>query len=347
MDLQNIKVVQADYESAVNYCFKILPKVSRSFAIGIEFLAGELQNAVLVGYLLCRIIDTIEDDKNLPWALKEKYLKEFSLCFEKQNYLVKYQKISQEIHGDHHHINLLFNVEKVFLVYHSLKKPSQEVLKKCVLEMANGMALFVRNYPEGIRIASIPEYKEYCYYVAGTVGVLLTDLWKIHGRKIDNNIFNELSKNAVLFGEALQTVNILKDISWDFYNENSIYIPKNVLFEQGLSHENFLDKKNKVRSESAVKEMLVLANKDIECSLNYLQAIPIANFRIRFFCIFPLLLAIATLNKINKSDNMLTPEKVIKVTRKQVAYIKVFSLFASLFNFLLKNNILAKFNFLK
>ena len=49
---------------------------------------------------------------------------------------------------------------------------------------------------EGIRIASIPEYKEYCYYVAGTVGVLLTDLWKIHGRKIDNNIFNELSKKC-------------------------------------------------------------------------------------------------------------------------------------------------------
>ena len=66
--------------------------------------------------------------------------------------------------------------------------------------------------------------------------------------------------------------------------------------------------------------MLVLnfRNKDIECSLNYLQAIPIANFRIRFFCIFPLLLAIATLNKINKSDNMLTPEKVIKLPENKL-----------------------------
>ncbi len=347
MDLQNTQVYHADYQSALNYCYKILPKVSRSFAIGIEFLAGELQNSVLVGYLLCRIVDTIEDDKFLNWELKVKYLNEFSFCFDDKNYLINYQKLSTELHGDPHHINLLMNIDKAFTVYHGLMQSSQAVLKKCVLEMANGMAQFVRSYPEGIRIKTIPEYKEYCYYVAGTVGILLTDLWKLHGRKIDNIVFSELNKNAVLFGEALQTVNILKDISWDARNENSIYIPKSLLIKQGLSHENFLDNQYKIKSENAIKEMMLLADMDIECSFNYVSAIPVANFRIRFFCIFPLLLAMATLNKINKSDNMLTPEKVIKVSRKQVGFIKVYSFFASLFNCLLQRNILNKFNFLK
>lgn len=331
---------QTAYQEAVNYCYNILPKVSRSFAIGIEFLTGDLQKSVLVGYLLCRILDTIEDDKELSWEKKESYLKEFKFCFTNTALISKYQTLSTKLTGDKFHIELVNNLDKVFIIYQTLKFETQEALQRCVIEMANGMAYFVKLYPKGIRISSTAEYKEYCYYVAGTVGILLTELWVLYGRNLNPVDLSRLNSTAVLFGEALQTVNILKDVAWDAAHENSIYIPLDILSQYGLTHENFLAPLSKVKAESVIKQMIALASKDIDSSLKYAQAIPLANFRIRFFCIFPLLLAIATLVKIEKAENMLHPEKVIKVTRKQVAFIKIYAIFASLFNFLLKKKFL-------
>ncbi len=47
----------------------ILPRVSRTFALGIKLLPARLEPPVRLGYLLCRIADTVEDDlASLPSA---------------------------------------------------------------------------------------------------------------------------------------------------------------------------------------------------------------------------------------------------------------------------------------
>ena len=50
---------------ARKFCVEILPRVSRTFAINIRVLSGDLYKAVLCAYLFCRIVDTIEDKVNL------------------------------------------------------------------------------------------------------------------------------------------------------------------------------------------------------------------------------------------------------------------------------------------
>ncbi len=320
---------------SLKYCKTILPNVSRSFAIGIEFLKGDLQKSVLVGYLLCRIIDTVEDDRYLDLNLKKQYLNRFIDCFsdvKKANY---YNSIADELTGDKYHIDLVRNTNKVFQIYYSLSANTQKILKKWVTEMSNGMALFVTRYPNGIRIVSLNEYKEYCYYVAGTVGYILTELWKEYGSFINDKSYQIMLKNSVIFGEALQTINILKDIAWDAKGENSIYIPSEILLKYGITHDTLLIDNLRPKAELAINEIIHLAYQDIQISLEYLKSIPRINFRIRFFCIFPLLLALATLKKFEESENKMTPENVIKVTRSDVKKIKILSLFASIFNFLL------------
>ena len=42
-------------------CYRLLPLVSRTFALNIRILPGELRPAVTTAYLLFRIADTIED----------------------------------------------------------------------------------------------------------------------------------------------------------------------------------------------------------------------------------------------------------------------------------------------
>ncbi|APJ05056.1 hypothetical protein AXG55_02925 [Silvanigrella aquatica] len=324
--------VQISYHESLNYCLSILPNVSRSFAIGIQFLSGELRKSVLVGYLLCRIIDTIEDDRYLDLNLKEQYLNRFLNCFDDIKETYTYSKVSSELQGDPYHLDLVKNTHRVFEVYTSLSKNTQNILKNWVSEMSKGMSLFVNRYPKGIRIVSLDEYKEYCYYVAGTVGYLLTDLWKEYGSFINENVYNKMQKNSVIFGEALQTVNILKDIKWDAQNENSIYIPLNILKKYGVNHESLLNISSQENAEKAVREILILAQQDLQISVDYLKSIPKMNFRIRFFCIFPLFLAFATLRELDKSRSILSSEKVIKVSRLEVKKIKKYSLFASLSN---------------
>lgn len=327
--------IQINYHDSLNYCMSILPNVSRSFAIGIEFLSGELRKSVLVGYLLCRIIDTVEDDLHLDIKLKEQYLMKFIDCFSQEGESVFYSNIASQLKGDKYHLDLVKNTHKVFQIYFSLSKNTQNNLKHWISEMSKGMALFVSRYPKGIRIVSLEEYKEYCYYVAGTVGYLLTDLWKEYGFFVNDKVYKEIHKTSVIFGEALQTVNILKDIAWDAKGENSIYIPLDILKKYDLTHETMLNIDKKSIAEKAAREILLLAHEDLKISLNYLKSIPKINFRIRFFCIFPLLLAFATLRKLEQSENIIAPEKIIKVSREEVKKIKIFSLGASLSNFLL------------
>jgi farnesyl-diphosphate farnesyltransferase len=43
---------------ARRFCELVLPAVSRTFAIGIRVLPGDLGRAVLTSYLICRLADT-------------------------------------------------------------------------------------------------------------------------------------------------------------------------------------------------------------------------------------------------------------------------------------------------
>src|SRR5690242_10799975 len=61
---------------------EILPAVSRTFALSIRVLPGELGRAVLAAYLLCRIADTLEDEPSLPADAKAALLDQLERCFD-------------------------------------------------------------------------------------------------------------------------------------------------------------------------------------------------------------------------------------------------------------------------
>src|SRR5476649_2174228 len=60
----------------------LLPRVSRTFALGIKLLPSRLEMPVRLGYLLCRIADTVEDDLALSPGRKAELLDEFVGCFD-------------------------------------------------------------------------------------------------------------------------------------------------------------------------------------------------------------------------------------------------------------------------
>ena len=192
-----------------------------------------------------------------------------------------------------------------------------------VREMGLGMAKFVRQYPKGIRIQTLAEYREYCYYVAGTVGCMLTELWHEHAPAVGKAEFDRLWVKCQAFGEALQTVNILKDIAWDAQHENSIYIPADDLAAHGSGHETLLSPEHLEHNHKAVLRFIDLARTDLDQALEYILLIPRRAFRIRAFCVLPLLFAYATLRDLSGSRAMLTKGGQVKISRREVKALMI------------------------
>jgi farnesyl-diphosphate farnesyltransferase len=294
-------------ETVVNenrFCTAMLPRVSRTFALGIRLLPRSLEDPITIGYLLCRIADTIEDDRALAPDRKLRLLNQFLVCFRQLDAAEAYARDAGS--------------PLVFRAYRSLDQASRSIIREWVTEMVRGMQEFVRLYPAGIRIQSVAEFRRYCYFVAGTVGHLLTDLWHAHSPFVRARTYAKLLTTCEQFGEALQTVNILKDIPWDLEHENAVFVPRDLLESAGSGHDSLLDPALRAKNRAALEGLVALAESDLDDALAYVSEIPPAAIRIRLFCVLPTVFAAATLRELKSSEQMLVPGGGVKITRSEV-----------------------------
>lgn len=314
----------ARVEDAERYARAILPAVSRTFALSIRLLPGTLGRAVLAAYLLCRIADTVEDDHAMTPDRKGEVLDALVLALDDARAAEDFPAIADAlVPGDVTHADLVRHADRVFVLYRALPLRSRLRVKHWVAEMAMGMKKFAQRYPRGIRIGTVEEYREYCYYVAGTVGHMLTDLWHEHTRAIGAAEYRVLWKRCRAFGEALQTVNILKDIAWDATRENAIYIPEDALRARGGSHATLLSPDHAESSHAVVEQFIQLAWRDLDQALEYFVSIPRRAVSIRAFCVLPLLFAYATLRELARSTAMLRAGESVKISRGEVKSLMI------------------------
>jgi farnesyl-diphosphate farnesyltransferase len=301
----------------------LLPRVSRTFALGIKLLPARLEAPVRTGYLLCRIADTVEDDLMLPPERKAALLDAFLASFDSAALAADFGRCAAELSANDDYLALVAHTGHVFTAYRTLDAPTRDILRRWIAEMVRGMRRFVTEHRQGIRIASVDEFREYCYFVAGTVGHLLTDLWHEHSAFVGKGTYARLLAECEAFGEALQTVNILKDIAWDAERENAIYIPSELLAAAGSGHDTILGDERRAANRDALWPLMELAQDDIERALRYIEALPATALRIRLFCVLPVLFAIATMRELEHSDAMLVPGGAVKIGRAEVRALVV------------------------
>jgi farnesyl-diphosphate farnesyltransferase len=150
------------------------------------------------------------------------------------------------------------------------------------------------------------------------VGYLLTDLWHEHAPAVGRRHHERLRERCRAFGEALQTVNILKDVAHDAVVENSIYVPEQLLREHGSSQDALLAADREAQNRGAIERLIQLAWADLEEARRYLLLIPRRALSIRLFCILPLLYAYATLRDLAQTSAMLRPGGSVKISRREV-----------------------------
>lgn len=318
----DIRVTRAiERNDAAAFCHAILPYVSRTFAIGIRILRGVKGHAVLDAYLLCRIVDTIEDAPQMDVERKAALVDHFIQALTDTSARDVLVEAAQSLPGESAHILLLRQCRLVFAHYDELPETTRAIIAKWVREMATGMRKFVLLYPDGIRISTIEEYREYCYYVAGTVGYMLTDIWHAHSGCIDERLYLALRERSGSFGEALQAVNILKDVEVDARDENSIYIPEDLLRGSGSSHATMLTEEHLAESREALQRLIQLAWRELEVAREYLLLLPRRAVTVRMFCTLPLLLAYATLRELSRDGVMLSGGRSVRISRREVKSI--------------------------
>ena len=129
----------------------------------------------------------------------------------------------------------------------------------CVREMTDGMAEVMAQL-DGVAPRGLPNLEatlQYCYYVAGTVGVMLTGLF-IDGFPDVRPRGPELRPRAPAFGRALQLTNILKDVREDL-DRGFCWLPRTAMAEHGLSPETLVDPEKRDQAVALLDELIAVA----------------------------------------------------------------------------------------
>ena len=317
------------------YCINILPKVSRTFAPTIRKLPQPLILQLTVAYLLCRIADTIEDSAFLTIKQKQNLLGKYADILSKENaatelktFMKKINTLPQEGADD----ELLHNVPLILAEYNKFPKKVRTGMSTWVVEMVSGMRTYVQSKYSSSQnfLKTLDELDEYIYYVAGTVGNLVTTLFSHYSLKINRNINQQLKKYSESFGKGLQMVNIIRDMPDDWKNNRS-YMPNELLKKYDVTRQSIFNRNNVQRSKKMLEELIEMALSYLDAGLQYIVAIPKAERHMRLSCMLPLFWALQTLRSIKKNINRFLTQEKIKISRTIIrkelclAYVTVYS----------------------
>ena len=208
------------------YLATYMNKVSRSFALVTPCVEPPLDEYLAVAYLICRVVDNVEDcTQPLAWQrvrfaelaqmLKEPGLAEVTLAaWEKENWpgLTVDEKLMMSANG-----GLM-----LWQIFAQMPVNAQDSIARWATEMAEGMEktkdpeqdpLFYTR--QGVYLpAREADYNAYCYFVAGTVGHMATEL-VIAQYGLNGEVNGRLLRNSEACGRALQKTNIVKDFAKD------------------------------------------------------------------------------------------------------------------------------------
>lgn len=262
---------------------EMLKKTSRTFYIPISFLSGELKLAVATAYLCMRAIDEIEDHPEISNEEKSRLLK---LVAENIRNGFNFEKYKRDV-GE---LSLLLPDVTMHLGdwIELCPEPVRLKVLQSTVEMAEGMAKWAES---NWLVETKEDLDEYTYYVAGLVGVMLSDLWEAYDNKISTD-----RTLAIAFGRGLQIVNILRNQEEDAERGVS-YLPN------GWSRD----------------DLFIYAEKNLTDGKKYMQSL--RDKRMIMFCKVPLALADKTLQAMKKGHekmSRLEVEDVVAALEKEI-----------------------------
>ncbi|MBI4771972.1 MAG: squalene/phytoene synthase family protein [Chloroflexi bacterium] len=290
----------------------LLIKASRTFALNIPLLPAPLMDAMTVGYLLMRNADTIEDAYR--WS-RERRVRELENLIEvvthpedrglAEAFAARFSP--QEEVEDAAHLEVLRETPYVMDTLNSLPPTYAPIVVEHAARVARRMIAWVESHDEAnhLSLQRLQELDEYCYSVAGIVGEMITSLIAVYSPGISRPRLLYLRTLETAFGAGLQLTNIIKDVFRD-HGEGRHYIPQEFL---PLGPEDGMER---------ISPMFTYAYRRLSQGIDYVLALPVGETGIRKFCLVPLLLAAATLVRLQEHTDELFSGADVKISREMV-----------------------------
>ncbi len=299
------------------YQERALQGVSRTFALTIPTLPDPLERVVGNAYLLCRLADTVEDEPAIDPVKKRELSEQFIAVVRgelppREFTAACLPRLSDSTSPDEH--ELVRHTDAVIRITHSFNANQRRALERCVEIMARGMS----DYQECETLEGLPDLPamdRYCYFVAGVVGEMLTELFCDYDEAIARHR-KELMPLAVSFGQGLQMTNILKDI-WDDQRRGACWLPRDVFRLHGFSLEQLRPGCQDPGFLAGMGELIGIARHHLEEALDYTLLIPPHHAGIRRFCLWALGMAVLTLRRIDRRRDF-SDARQVKISRRSV-----------------------------
>jgi farnesyl-diphosphate farnesyltransferase len=261
---------------------EMLRTTSRTFFIPIFQLPPGLQEAVASAYLCMRAIDEIEDHAELGKHVKIQQLRSISQLLQAQSDVDTFTR---------NEFSAAFSTQKDKLPAVTLRlaewacyapKSIAPRIWDTTAAMAERMAYWVAN---NWKIRTEADLDSYTYSVAGSIGLLLCDIWAwFAGEQLSRS-------HALHFGRGLQAVNILRNRVEDLARGVDFFPP-----------------------DWTWEQMYHYAYRKLSAAEDYTRTL--ASDSTTYFIKIPLALAYATLDALKQGEAKLSREAVLQIIQE-------------------------------
>ena len=301
---------------------RLLQDVSRTFALTIPQLPHRLRWPVTNAYLLCRIADTIEDEPALPLAQKQAFLDRFvQVIAGREDATLFARDLSAQLSSSttRQERDLVASSNRVIRITACLRSGQRAAIARCLRIMSRGMMEFQQTQvPVGLKDLSCLD--RYCYYVAGVVGEMLTELFCAYSAEVGKRRKDLLALSAA-YAQGLQMTNILKDL-WDDKRRGVCWLPRDVFQASGFDLDRLAPGEADPRFLKGFFEMVAITGRQLRDGLGYVLLIPAHEAGLRRYLLWSLGLSVLTLRSLYGTPSFRNGRN-IKLSRLSVAALIV------------------------
>ena len=306
------------------WCYDSVQRVSRTFALTVDVLEEPMSRHICLGYLLCRVADTIEDAAHIDTEQQAELLYTYDSALDPdsrttiEEFRTAVDPWIPPVEERNADWDVVAEAPTIVATFADLPPDVRAAILPPVHEMVDGMAMFLERYADegGLRIRDRAELEEYCYYAAGTVGNLITNL--LADEDLADRRVRTMQNTAEKFGLLLQLVNVSKDVYDDYSEENNIYLPAEWLEAEGVPQEAVTAPEHRAGSARVVSRTADLARSCLDEAQTYLEAMPLRKGNTLSAWLVPYVLAVGTLRELEERPEDALTDTGVKVSRQEV-----------------------------
>lgn len=302
----------------------LLKNTSRSLYLSARILPRPVRPAFGIAYLLCRYADTIADTALLAPEKRLFWIERFAQIVRTQPGDLMTQ-LTRDICGksdNPYEEELIKNLPLCLEEFNKRSPDLQTVILEVVTHVCEGMQIDLRSFAahgaaQPRAFARADELEHYCRLMGGKPGLfwskLIAKTVPLKVREEDFFAWGEM------IGDALQIVNILRDLPKDLQN-GRCYFPLEDLEKENLTPTDLLRAQNSMRFEPVKQKWIAWGLARLQQAPAYFAQIPKTQPGQRAAVAWPVLWTADTFYLLSQTRDLLDASKRVKIPRSTVYF---------------------------